>query len=509
VLLTQSLCATENTVVHLADLASYPAEPYVRVLRRLAQEDPDASAVTCGEVTLTRRELDRRSNRLARAYTDAGVGFGDMVTIGLPNSVELLVALVAIWKLGGVPQPVSPRLPVLERQAIVDLADSRLILGAQASDHPGRTCLPVGFEPRADLSDALLPEVVSPAFKAPTSGGSTGRPKLIVSGSGAEGSPEALAAIFQFERDDRQIVAGPLYHNAPLTHAIAGLLLGHHVVVMERFDAAELLRLVEVHRATWLLLVPTMLLRVHRLLEHGASADLSSLRVLWHMASACPEWLKQAWIDRIGAEKVWELYGGTEMQALTIITGSEWLQHRGSVGRPALGEMVVLDADGAELPPLQVGEIFLRRPEGTPETYRYIGADATSRDGWESLGDLGWKDEDGYLYLSDRRVDLIVSGGVNIYPAEVEAALEAHPHVLSSVVVGLPDPELGATVHALVQAAPGTTVQDLLGFVGTRIVRYKVPRSVEFVDTPLRDDAGKARRSALRDAAIERMSTGV
>jgi bile acid-coenzyme A ligase len=489
-------------------IANSPIEPFVRILSRLADQEPDAPALTFASTTVSRRDLERQANRLARAYESLGVGFGDFVTIALPNGIDFFVAFLACLKVGAVPQPVSYRLPPAELKAIVALADSRLVVGVQQSDHPDRSCLGVDFTPDAGLSDEPLPEVVSPAWKAPTSGGSTGRPKLIVSGSGAEGSPALNAAIYLFGPEDSQIVAGPLYHNAPLSHAISGLLLGQHVLVLPRFDAAEMLQTIQDHRVTWIQLVPTMMLRMHRLLEEGAEYDLSSVRILWHMASKCPEWLKQAWIDRVGAEKVFELYGGTETQALTIISGGEWLEHRGSVGRPVIGDMRVLDPDGVELPPGQVGEIYMKRPEGSAVTYRYIGAESRELDGWESLGDLGWKDDDGYLYISDRRVDMIVCGGSNVYPAEIESALDAHPKVLSSVVVGLPDEDLGARIHALVEAEPGTTADELIDFLSESLVRYKVPRSIEFITAPLRDDAGKVRRSAMRDAAIERLALG-
>jgi bile acid-coenzyme A ligase len=168
--------------------------------------------------------------------------------------------------------------------------------------------------------------------------------------------------------------------------------------------------------------------------------------------------------------------------------------------------MIILDEDGSETAVGEVGEIYMRAGVGMPATYRYIGAEAkVGNDGWESLGDLGWKDADGYIYISDRRTDMIVAGGANIYPAEVETAIEAHPSVQSVVVVGIPHPELGQAVHAIVQA-DGITAEDVLTFLENRLVRYKIPRTVEFVSTPLRDDAGKARRSALRDDAIERLS---
>jgi bile acid-coenzyme A ligase len=172
------------------------------------------------------------------------------------------------------------------------------------------------------------------------------------------------------------------------------------------------------------------------------------------------------------------------------------------------GEMRIEGTEGEVLPAGEVGEIFMRGPEGAPPSYRYVGAEARERGGWESLGDLGWMDEDGYLYVSDRRTDMILSGGSNVYPAEVEAALLEHPAVESAVVVGLPDEDLGQRVHALVHATGGLTDDDLRAFLADRLVRYKVPRSFRFVDQDLRDDAGKVRRSALRDQEAALLGSG-
>ena len=200
------------------------------------------------------------------------------------------------------------------------------------------------------------------------------------------------------------------------------------------------------------------------------------------------------------------MYGGTELQALTFISGEQWLSHPGSVGTVVAGEMTVLDDDGNTCAPGVVGEIYMRPSPGSAPTYRYIGSTAKSRDGWESLGDLGYFDSDGFLYLNDRRVDMFTVGGRNVYPAEIESALSAHPDVLSCLVVGLPDDDLGQVPHALVQPAPESTLDEaaVRDFVAQRLAGYKVPRTVEFTDEPLRDDAGKARRSAVRDAVIAR-----
>lgn len=488
-------------------LAASPPEPFVRTMARLADEDPDFVAISHDDDTITRRELELRSNRLARAFAAEGVGVGDYVAIALPNGVAWYVAFFATLKVGAVPLPLSYRLPPSERQAIIELADAALVVGVEEGSHEGYASLPADFAPDDSVSDDPLPEVVSPSWKAPTSGGSTGRPKIIRAGTPAEGSPVINQFVFGYTPDDTQAVIAPLYHNSALGTSIGGLLLGQHLVVMNKFDAEETLRLIEKHRITWLMLVPTMMHRMYRVLEEGRSYDLSSIRVLLHMASKCPEWLKEKWIELLGPEAVLEFYGGTESVAITAITGTEWLEHRGSVGRPFVGDMKVLGADGAELPPGEVGEIYMKGADGMGPAYEYVGAEAKVLDGWETLGDLGWKDEDGYLYISDRRVDMIVSGGANVYPAEVEAAIDQHPSVLSSVVVGLPDDDLVARVHAIVQARPGTTETDIVEFLADKLVRYKIPRSVEFIDEPLRDDSGKVRRSQMRDQAIERMTS--
>jgi bile acid-coenzyme A ligase len=486
---------------------SLELEPVVRILRRLAEERPDAAAITCAGETITRAELEARSNRLARAYLGLGVGLGDFVTIGLPNSIEFYVAMLAVWKVGAVPQPVSYRLPAAERSAIVELADSKLVVGVPEGEHSGRTSVPLGYQPDATLDASPLPEVVSPALRAPTSGGSTGRPKLIVTGARAETVAAGGGLIFQMQQEDVQLVPGPLYHNAPLSLSTAGLLIGHHLIVLPKFDAVVALEAIGRYRVTWMNLVPTMMSRMLRAIEAEPDRfDLSSLRVVWHMAAPCADWLKEAWIELIGPEKLMELYGGTEAQSATTISGTDWLTHRGSVGKPFLGEMIVLDADGKPAAAGEIGEIFMRRPKDTPPTYRYIGAEAREIDGWETLGDLGWMDEEGFLYLSDRRTDLILSGGANVYPAEVEAALDTHPRVMCSVVVGIPDADLGQRVHALVQASGALTEDELRVHLAERLVRYKIPRSFEFVDGPLRDDAGKVRRTELRDAAASRMA---
>ena len=479
-------------------MAELKLTPLTKAFRDLVAADPDAPAITHEGVTVSRRELHRRSNRLARAYRALGVEQDAMVTIALPNGIEFFAACLAAWKLGATPQPVSSRAPRLELEQIVELADSSLVVGAEI---PGRASLAAGQEADDALSDADLPDIVAASWKAPTSGGSTGRPKLIVAGLPAVIDVcELTAQIYQILPGRTHLVTGPLYHNGPFCAGMSNLFLGGHNIVMTRFDATSALALVERYRVDHMYLVPTMMLRIWKLPpEERTRHDLSSLRVAYHLAGPCPPWLKEAWIEWLGPERVWELYGGTEAQVITVLSGSEWLAHRGSVGRPvADGRVRIVDPEGRELPPGEVGEVFLKRADGSPETYRYVGALAKSRDGWESLGDLGFLDEDGYLYLTDRLSDMILVGGANVYPAEVEAALDEHPKVRSSCVIGLPDEELGSAVHAIVQVPSSVTDEDLRAHLVERLAPYKIPRSFERTDQYLRDDAGKVRRSALR-----------
>jgi bile acid-coenzyme A ligase len=478
-------------------------------LARLAERLPDRPAITHEGVTRSYRELEERTNRLARAYEKLGVSQDSFVTIGLPNGIEFLEAALAIYKLGATPQPISWRLPAAERAAIIELASPTLLVGIEAGE-TGRPAVPAGFEPDPALSCEPLPPKAASSWKAVTSGGSTGRPKLIVSTTPAviEGIA-ILAKLFYMQEGGVQLIAGPLYHNASFLTGIVGVLTGNHQVVMSRFDAETFLALVQQHQVEWVHVVPTMMHRIWRLPEDVRRGyDLTSLRILFHGASPCPVWLKEAWIDWLGPDRVWELYAGTEGQAGTAITGKEWLDHKGSVGRVVLGQMRVLSPDGAELPAGETGSIWMRRGEGAPADYRYIGAEAKSRDGgWESLGDLGYFDSDGYLYITDRESDMILVGGRNVYPAEVEAALEHHPMVVSSCVVGLPDEDLGNVLHAIIHVDGQVTDEELLTHLREHLVTYKLPRTFERVAEPLRGDDGKVRRTALRSARIAATST--
>jgi bile acid-coenzyme A ligase len=471
-----------------------------RALALHAERKPDAPALIVDDLVVCWRELEAGSNRLARAFAARGVGHGDFVTIALANGAPFVVACFAAWKLGAVPQPISSKLPEAERAAILAEARPALVVGAEAAD--GCETLSADFDASGE-SDAPLPDARSPSRQALASGGSTGRPKLIVDALPAEIDPEV--PFYGNEPGTIVLVPGPLYHAAGFVNTTTTLLLGGTVVLMTRFDAAQALALIERHRVAWVSFVPTMLQRIWRLPEQERQRfDLSSLRRVVSSGAPCPDWLFEGCIEWLGPERVFEAYGGTERIGGTLISGAEWLAHRGSVGRPTAGRRIrILDAAGRDQPPGEIGEVYMMPPGGQGSTYRYLGAESrATADGWESLGDLGYLDADGYLYLVDRRSDMIVSGGANVYPAEVEAAIDAHPAVLSCAVVGLPDPDLGQRVHAIVQADAELSEEALREHLSARLSRVKMPRTLEFVDAPLKDEAGKVRRSALRAARL-------
>ncbi|MCZ6617511.1 MAG: AMP-binding protein [Gammaproteobacteria bacterium] len=476
-----------------------------RILKFWADQKPDDIVIYHEGTTITWAELEARSNRLARAYEDLGVGFDDFVTIALSNGVEFFTACYATWKLGATPQPVSAKLPKFERDQIVEIAEPKLVVGVAPGEHRGVTTVASGYVPDPSLSDEPLEELTATSYKAMTSGGSTGRPKLIVSKHPAATDPDA--EILNFQTEGSVLIPGPLYHNGPFMWAMGALGKGNQVAITTRFDAEQTLQLIESQAVDTIYMVPTMMQRIWNLpTEVRMRYDLSSLRTLWHLAAPCPVWLKEAFINWLGAEVIWELYGGTEGTGSTVLDGVEWLAHRGSVGKPTEScEMKIVGDNGETLPPGEIGEVFIRPKSGPGTTYRYIGAEAkTMEDGWESLGDVGHMDADGYLYLSDRLTDMILSGGANIYPAEVEAAIDACTGVRSSAVIGLPHTDLGSAVHAIVDVPEGNlTEQSLFDHLAQRLVRYKIPRTIEFVNQPLRDDAGKLRRKTLREERLE------
>jgi len=478
--------------------------PIGAALRELADRSPDAPAVRDRSTALTRSELQDRASRLATRLRESGVRSDDLVTIRVPNGIEHVVATVAVWIAGATPHPLDARLPPDEQRALIELAGARVVVSDSAVDAPGTTTL----APSApDASPWSGPDLAAASWKAPGSSGSTGRPKIVVATAPAIIDPDAAVAPF-VPRRARQLVLAPLSHSAPFTYAYRGLMTGHELVIEPRFEPEAALRALAASRAGWAMLVPTMMHRMLRLpAAERAAADLSALDSILHIGAPCPPAVKRGWIDWIGAERVVEVYAGSESAGLTMIRGDEWLRRPGSVGRPISGSrMRVVGADGREVPAGTTGLVQMRRAGEAP--YRYLGADVEAVDGWHTLGDLGRLDDDGYLFLDDRRSDLIVVGGENVVPSRVERVAEEHPAVRSAVAVGLPDEDLGQVVGLVVDVdGAGVAESEIAGWMRDRLERVAHPRRILLVDRPLRDDAGKVRRSAWRDAfAVDRRS---
>jgi len=478
--------------------------PLGRILAHHGQREPNRPMLTFGDRTIGFGEFDVETNRLARILTAAGVRQGDFVALMLPNGVPMFQLAFALWKIGATPAPLSQKMPAAELRAILDVLAPRMVIDAAGGCLPGVAFGDQGLILGDAHSADPLPDAPLEYWKASTSGGSTGRPKVIVSHLVRSWDPSS--AVFGAEPGSRVINVGPLYHNAPFNLAVCHMFSGSHVVEAGGFEPERTLALIDAHRVQWINLVPTMMHRIWRLpAETRGRYHLSSLRHVWHMASMCPQWLKEAWIQWLGPDRIFESYGGSEGNGGTIIDGNEWLAHKGSVGRCNPGyRMAVLDENGQPCGPGEAGEIFMA-PASDDPGFHYIGAEPTTRSGLISLGDFGYVDAEGYLYLLDRRKDMIITGGANVYPAEVEGALDEHPDVASSLVVGLPDPDWGHRVHALIQPATPSkslslSVEALRDHLRERLASFKIPKTFEFVDEPLRDEAGKARRSMFAES---------
>ncbi len=475
----------------IADLARlHPATIAITLARQDASEDQ-----------LDFAALDRWANRVARLLAARGVGPASMVCIGIYNSLEHYAATYAAWRLGACTLPLSPRMPDIEFRGITELVAQRLVI-ADRPDADLRKADITALRDGGAWDDGPLPDITPHPGKAIGSGGSTGRSKIIVEPKPWARVPGELSLAFVagLRTGQTQLVAGPLYHNSPFSWSHYGLFEDQHLVVMERFDAALAVDLIERHRCGFMFLAPTMMQRIVRLPDIERR-DLSSIESVFQTAAPCPQWLKRRWMELTAPEKLVEGFGSSEAAGSCRIRGDEWLEHPGSVGRPHHATLRILDEDLQEVPTGEVGEIFFR-PDSHPEpTYYYIGSPPakTTPDGFISVGDMGYVDAQGYLFLSDRRVDLIIRGGANIYPAEVEAALSEHPDVSDAVVVGIPHEELGKTVHAIVEPRPAAAIDEhaLRDWMRVRLTPYKLPESYEFLSPLPRDPSGKIRRSAL------------
>jgi bile acid-coenzyme A ligase len=492
---TIALKTVGEIVDRFATLA--PTEAVITTIDREGDED-----------AISRQMLSAWSDGLAQALVDAGVGVGDLVPIHLPTGNAFIAAAVGIFKAGGTPMPVSDRLPDAELSHLLDLADAKVVLSNTLTTVNRIDVDSLRNESLAENSQgAIAPPRqvhVSNPTKALASGGSTGKPKLIITTGEALFDPDnpIIPMLMRFEPSDLKYSPGPLYHNGPFWFSINMLLRGGRLLLNERFNAHQCLENIERYKPSVLNLVPTMMQRLLRE-PRWHEADLSSVRIAWHLAAPCPAWAKEGFIDKLGGAAVLELWAATEANGLTIIDGDEWLTHRGSVGKPVGTEVLIVDENRNIMPQGEVGEIFTRMA-GTAPPCEYRGANSLDmlEGGFSSVGDLGWLDDEGYLYLADRRTDLIISGGANIFPAEVEAVISQHPKVKDVAVVGLKDEDLGRRVHAIVEAFDAgdpPNLEALFTLCAEQLVRYKVPRTIELIDALPRNDAGKIRRSQLRD----------
>lgn len=490
------------------DVASSGAVSYGRRIAQLAAQHPTEPALVFSptdgaDLFVTWQALDFRGNQLARLLAAEGVGPGSMVAVALPNSPDHVATAIGAWRLGACVLPLRHDVPAWERDRLYRVASPDVVVGDW--DVPGRK-VPTGSldESRQMPGDEVTDHVADPAM-AIASSGSTGLPKIIVSPGPGVFDPEGVTYATSREmgggRGQTQLIPGPMYHTNGFRITHGALHRDELVVLMERFDAERAVALIERHRVTTTTMVPAMLLRIARL-PGVEDRDLSSLQSVLQGGAACPAWLVRWWIDRVGPDRFCMSYGASERVGVTFLRGSEWLEHPGSVGRALNSEVKILNDDGGECPTGEIGHIYLRPSEEQGPSYEYRGAPPAPQtdDGFVTVGDLGWQDADGYLYVADRRVDMIVSGGANVYPSEVEAALLEHPGVRDVAIVGLPDEEWGQRVHAVVEpsdAAGPPGPAELRAHCKHRLAAFKVPKSFEVVDRLPRTEAGKLNRSAL------------
>jgi len=500
-------------------------------LTELAREHGDKPAVIMADsgATLSYAELERQSNKVAHLFRARGLRPGDHIAVLMENRLEFFPVVWAAQRCGLFYTPVNWHLTADEAAYVVADCGARLLVSssgleevaaAAARSAPAlRGRLTVGSPvPGVEtLADAAAPMPDTPVsgelegYYMLYSSGTTGRPKGIL--PAMTGQPfgtglnidHTMKNVFGFSSATVYLCPGPLYHGAPIGWSLGTMRNGGTAIVMERFDAAQALLLIERHRVTHGNFVPTMFVRMLKLPEaERAAFDLSSLELLVTAAGPISVQVKQQMIDWLGPIMT-EFYAGSEGNGFCVIDSPTWLDHRGSVGKPILGEVHICSDDGHELPAGQIGTVWF---SGT-RRFSYHNDPAKTADvyndkGWSTLGDMGSVDADGFLYLADRRTDLILAGGVNIYPREIEDALALHPAVADIVVFGVPDEEMGQRVHAVVQpAVPGAgspeLAAELIDFCRSRIARYKSPRTVSFDDELPRLPSGKMLRRLLID----------
>ena len=470
-------------------------------LHRRAVADRDGIGVVTvapdgAEHALTWDQLDRRANQWGRALAACGAQHGALVALAIPNSADLVLATLGCWKIGAVPVPMRWDIPGWERNRLLAVIAPAVIFDEQNRQAVATTA--------AGLPDGPLPDVVSPNVNGICSSGSTGLPKVIVNLTPALWTPQHSEPFLAHWADVSQpqviLVPAPMYHTNGF-NTFHYLLGGDRLIVMEKFGAETALDAIERHRVTNFTATPTMLKRMAAV-PGVERRDLSSVEWILQGAAVMPAGLLRKWFELLGPERVVMAYGMTENLGLTALRGDEWLAHPGSVGRGFRDtEVRVLDENREPVPTGELGEIYLRAPMSA--AYRYIGGAPplpATEDGFHSAGDIGRLDADGYLYIADRRTDMIVSGGANVYPAEVESALAEHNDIADVVVIGLSDPEWGRRVHAVIQPADPArppTEQQVIRYAKSRLAAYKVPKTIEFVNEIPRTAATKVNRSAM------------
>ena len=505
----------------------------------------DASAPLKGKILSGARELSRaqlleRVARAAAGLAALGIGAAATVALMLRNDFPFFEASMAANAVGARALPLNWHFQAEEAgfilrdsQAKVLVVHADLLSQMQAGIPEGLQIFVVPTPPEIQAAYRIAPEQAAPPPALPVwsdwvcrqgsstlpplqppssllyTSGTTGTPKGVRRQPWTEASAakvtEMVALVFGFrpDREVRTVVTGPMYHAAPNAYALFAAKTGGVCVLQPRFDPEGLLELIERHRITHLHLVPTMFVRLLRLPEATKRRyDLSSLAHVVHAAAPCPPEVKRQMIDWWGPV-IYEYYGATETGAVIFHTSEEALRKPGTVGRPIPGGRVrIYDDQGRVLGPHQVGEVYVRL-EGLPD-FTYHGRDAErcaiERDGLITVGDVGYLDEDGYLFLCDRKVDMVISGGVNIYPAEIEAALLAMPGVRDCAVFGIPDAEYGEALCAYIAPEPGVEcgTGEVRAYLAARLARYKVPKVIEFRRELPREDSGKIFKRQLR-----------
>jgi len=492
-----------------------------------AQAKPDAVAYVEDARRWTCRELLDRRNRLASSLTKLGLARGETAIVYAPNSLEYLLASGAVRAVNALPVPMNHRLVADEVLYILDHSDAAVVFVGDPfvpiaeqirSRAPNvRTWILTGAERRPwassldDLAQRGSPE--APAVD-PTqglggsmiyTGGTTGKPKgALRSGVNPRLTLDLMQALGMIHEGQVHLVAGPLYHSAPGSFALFTTVLGGTVVVMRKFEPEQALHLIHTHQVTSTFMAPTLVKRILDLPEAvRARYDVASMKSLVVAAAPCPMRVKEEALRYFGP-CFYEFYGSTELGVNTILTPADVLRKPGSCGRAAPNvELALLDDDGRPVAVGEPGEVYIRRFEGMFDGY-YKNAEATSqtrRGEWYSVGDVARVDAEGYYYIGDRKRDMIISAGVNIYPAEIEDALHRHPAVEDVAVFGVPDEDWGERVHAAIQIRPGHTLtaDEVRAFAREHLADYKVPREVSFPEEFPRDTAGKLIKRMLRD----------